>query len=171
MTKIATSWEWRRLDSDVKAVLEKHIQDSPVNVSKICADFGVDILLASLPARISGEIRPGGTGTSGFIIRINRYEAEVRQRFTAAHELAHFLLHKDKIKSGIVDSVLYRSNLSSALEAEANRLAADILMPPDLVTNCLNGLPTHLISESVVIDLAASFRVSKAAMGFRLGIG
>jgi hypothetical protein len=170
MNNVISSPEWRRLSPDARAVLTNHQSEYPINVSRICADFGVDILLASLPTRISGEIRPGGTGFAGYTIKVNRYEAEVRQRFTAAHELSHFLLHKDKILTGIVDSVLYRSNLSNSLEAEANRLAADILMPPELITASLQGLPLHLIDETIITDLASRFRVSKAAMGFRLGV-
>ena len=68
------------------------------------------------------------------------------------------------IGDGIRDDGLYRSGLSDAVEVEANRLAADILMPRHLVRRAL--------SEGVraVPDLARNFGVSQRAMEIRLEV-
>lgn len=164
------SLEWGRLQQGTIDLIQRHCEALPVKVSAICRDFGVRIVSAPLPARISGEIRPSASAGAGFEIKVNRYEAEVRQRFTAAHELAHFLLHRDLINDGVVDSVLYRSKLSNAREAEANRLAADILMPYERLSDLgLTDVPFS-ITEADVSEYAEIFKVSDVALRFRIGI-
>jgi IrrE N-terminal-like domain len=166
----STSSEWNRLSNEEKrAVLSCQVAP-PVNISQICALFRVDILSSPLPNNISGEIRANPIG-DGFTIKINRYESEARQRFTAAHELAHYFLHRDQIADGgIVDSVLYRSKLSTKLEAEANRLAKDILMPALLMHKHHNSLPSGLTDSEIIERLCSDFKVSKVAMSIRLGM-
>ncbi|MCB8877663.1 ImmA/IrrE family metallo-endopeptidase [Acidisoma silvae] len=83
--------------------------------------------------------------------------------------MAHFLLHSDQIGSGIEDDVLYRSSLSDRREAEANRLAADILMPHELVEEFLETAKALSIDD-IPSYLADQFEVSEAAMKIRLGI-
>lgn len=101
-------------------------------------------------------------------IRINRHDVKERQRFTLAHEIAHFLLHRDKIGDGITDDVLYRSGLSDAQEAQANRLAADIVMPWGLIQNRLESY-ADLKPEQKIERLAADTEISTTAIKIRLG--
>lgn len=56
---------------------------------------------------------------------INNSHCDGRKRFTAAHELGHIILHPDQ------DNIDYRINFSNSntKETEANRFAAEILMP------------------------------------------
>jgi len=77
--------------------------------------------------RISGWIER--QTDNSFQIVVNANHPLKRRRFTLAHELAHYILHEDEIGKELVDNVLYRSELSNYLEAEANRYADDILMP------------------------------------------
>lgn len=156
------SSEISRVGPPELAVIEKHRRDVPVKISTLAQDLGLKILSSTLPAGIAGELRPSG---SGFVVRVNRHDSKGRQRFTVAHEIAHFLLHRDHIGVGITDDVLYRSSLSDAREAEANRLAAEILMPADSVRRKLESLKC---AEARVVDLAESFQVSEAAMRIRL---
>ncbi|UZW55408.1 ImmA/IrrE family metallo-endopeptidase [Sphingobium sp. JS3065] len=127
--------------------------------------LGLKVVLATLPMNISGSIQPDG---DSFVIKVNRFESKERQRFTIAHEIAHYLLHRDKINSGIVDSVLYRSKLSSRMEAEANRLGADIVMPGDAIVRNMKRYPSGM-NDDAVSDLAEVFEVSKQAMAIRVG--
>ena len=83
------------------------------------------------------------------------------------HELAHFLLHADQIGTGIADDVLYRSSLSDRREAQANRLAADILMPDDLVRQQVEAAHEKGVGD-LVLSLAKEFAVSEAAMRIKL---
>jgi Zn-dependent peptidase ImmA (M78 family) len=105
------------------------------------------------------------------VIKVNRNESRERQRFTIGHEIAHFLLHKSIIDSspnGITDTVLYRSGASQQIEFEANRLAADIVMPIELIAGELNEGFSGVVSEATIEALANRFEVSKAAMEIRM---
>lgn len=164
------SREWHRLQPSVRETIEGHFGSTPVRISRVAEDFGLDVLTAPLPANISGEIRPIEVWPRRYRIKINRYETSSRQRFTCAHELAHYLLHEDKISSGIVDTVLYRSQLSNALEAEANRLAADLLMPFPLLCRYVDQFCAGDFEAVDAKLMAEHFAVSEMAMRFRLGV-
>ncbi len=122
-----------------------------------------------MPPKISGLIQPSTDAPAGFEIRVNKYEMPERQRFTVAHEIAHYLLHREDIGSGVVDSIMYRSSLTSRKETEANRLAADIVMPARVVGQELDRLGGQRTDEAVEI-LASMFQVSVPAMKVRLGV-
>lgn len=139
----------------------------PVKVGALANALGLKVVLATLPLKISGLIQPDGE-QGNFIIKVNRFESKERQRFTIAHEIAHYLLHREQIQAGVVDSVLYRSKLSSRSEAEANKLAADIVMPRSVIEYELERSPFS-DPEDLVDDLAAKFGVSRQAMSIRAG--
>jgi Zn-dependent peptidase ImmA (M78 family) len=64
----------------------------------------------------------------------------------------------------LIDDTLYRSGLSTREEREANKLAADILMPYHL----LNELTSRGMTD--INTLASTFQVSLPAMQIRLNI-
>jgi hypothetical protein len=163
-----TSREWRGLPEDVRDTLEAHQLEAPVKLSTIAKALGVTLRASTLPAGVSGEIRPAGS-PGEFTIKVNRHDGARRQRFTIAHELAHYLLHRDQIGSGIEDDALYRSSLSDTREAEANRLAADILMPSRLIEEELASAKALGVND-LVAYMADRFEVSEAAMRIRLGM-
>lgn len=157
--------EWRTLGDDVREIIEQHQDTAPVRLSQLARALGVPVKAATLGPGISGEIRPQD---DGFIIRINRHDPSKRQRFTVAHELAHFLLHADQIGAGgISDDVLYRSSLSDKREAQANRLAADILMPDNLVLASVDEAREKGVGD-LVLFLAEQFSASEGAMRIKL---
>lgn len=162
------SREWNKVDKTEFDVISPLLSERPVKVASIARALGIEVKSATLKPRISGQIGPSSSSDSGYRIRINRHEAKVRQRFTIAHEIAHYLLHRDQIGDGIEDTILYRSTLSDAREAEANRLAADIIMPRQTVLARFEELGGYLTPE-VVSVLANEFEVSEAAMRIRLG--
>jgi IrrE N-terminal-like domain len=166
--KTGFSKEWHSLDEAKKSKITSLQNNGPVPIGAIALSLGLTVRLSTLPVGVSGEIRPDPNTESGFAIKVNRHEAKERQRFTLAHEIAHFLLHKDSIKDGLSDDVLYRSSLSNRKEAEANRLAADILMPVVLVQEWMKQFPDSKI-ELHIDDIAKYLEVSKLALGFRIG--
>jgi Zn-dependent peptidase ImmA (M78 family) len=163
------SQEWRAIDGNVRGSIEKHQVDAPIKLSEIAKTIGVKVISTPLPSGISGEIRPDPEIAGGFVIRVNRNDSARRQRFTVAHEIGHFLLHRDQIGNGITDDVLYRSTMSDWREAQANRIAADILMPQALVDEWLERAKLLQVDD-VVGFLSDKFNVSGAAMKIRLGL-
>lgn len=162
MTK---SMEWSKIPHEIGNVIERHHCVTPIAIGAIARDLGLTVKKATLEAGISGEIKKDG---DGYVIRVNRHDVKERQRFTIAHEISHYLLHRDKIGDGIVDDILYRSNLSDTLEAQANRLAADLIMPWHAIQERIN-MHHNLKDEALHEQLAKDFEVSTTAMKIRLG--
>ena len=163
------SREWNKLLEDEKNAIKGYQEGGPVKLSALARSLGLSVKAATLAPGISGEIRPNPESGGNFIIRVNRHDSSRRQRFTVAHEIGHYLLHRDQIGSGISDDVLYRSSLSDHREAEANRIAADILMPRHLVDQYIEEAKILGI-EDIVGHVSEKLEVSEAAMKIRLGI-
>ena len=146
-------------------LLRKHQGTPPVNVVAIAHDLEINVYKA-LGEGLSGMIVKNTSqgGASGYAIFVNKEDPPPRQRFTIAHEIAHFILHQEAIGDGIVDDALYRSGLSNKQEIEANKFAAEILMPWHLINKAMNE------NINSIKDLATIFQVSESAMSIRLGI-
>lgn len=158
-----------RVEANEAAIVSRFASSYPVKVGEMASELGLKVIRAPMAPKISGLIQPSTDAPSGFEIKVNKYETPERQRFTVAHEIAHYLLHRHEIGSGVVDSIMYRSSLTSRKETEANRLAADIVMPAKLVNRELDRLG-GLRTPDVVDEIAAIFRVSVPAMKVRLGV-
>ncbi len=160
---------WDRIDPAEAEIVSRYTATFPVKVGELAAALGLKVVTAPLEPKISGLIRPSAEAQAGFEIKVNKYEIPERQRFTIAHEIAHYLLHRDDIGNGVVDSILYRSGLTSRKDVEANRLAAAIIMPASLVareTKRFGGATRPGVAD----ELAQLFRVSTPAMKVRLGL-
>ncbi|MBS1303039.1 ImmA/IrrE family metallo-endopeptidase [Loktanella sp. SALINAS62] len=165
MVKVADLWQ--RVDPDARRVLQELSGEGPVPVGGIARALGIEVKVSALGPGKSGMIQRSG---NTYVIKLNRFESAERQRFTLAHELAHFLLHRDIIDAspeGITDNVLYRSGAPEVVEYEANALAADILMPRDQVRSKFLEIGGR-ISDAAISACAEYFRVSKGAMEVRL---
>lgn len=159
-----------KVTEEERQIVDQYRASIPVRVAALAQGLGLEIVLAPLSPNISGMIEPSNSAQNGFKIKVNKFENEERQRFTAAHEIAHYLIHRQYIMNGIVDSALYRSNLSSFKETQANKLAADILMPATAVRDALSQLGGEK-NEMNARTLASEFKVSLPAMKVRLGMG
>lgn len=153
----------QRLSDQEREIIELAQREIPVRLGDIAGGLGLSVKASTLPAGVSGEIRPS---ENSFEIKVNRHDSRGRQRFTVAHELAHYLLHRDQIGGGLTDDVLYRSSLSDAREAEANRLAAHILMPKQAVRAAVMNYQGD--REHIYVELAQVFGVSESAMRIRI---
>lgn len=121
---------------------------------------------------ISGAIQ---RRNNGFVIRINRSHSANRQRFTMAHELAHYLLHRDEIGDGIQDDMLYRSSKADKLEFEANRFASSLLMPKFLIEEAIDEIKkdsgVYNDNDSYYLEeVADRLKVSNQALAYKLDI-
>ncbi len=124
-----------RYEANPLSVVARYTGRAPVNLEAIARDLNLPVDYTDLGEGIAGHIVKDRQRSprSGFFIRINSTQHSNRQRFTLAHEIAHFILHRDLIESGLVDDTMYRSEISGHYETQANRMAADIIMPFDLV--------------------------------------
>jgi predicted transcriptional regulator len=145
-------------------IIQRFQGSAPVDVSGLAEALGLTVWEDDeLPEGVSGKIcQDENSGPAGYSIVVRASDPYVRRRFTVAHEIAHFVLHRDRIGSSLTDDAMYRSGLSTREEVEANRLAADILMPRSLVIEHIKLWGT----DAEV--LAKLFNVSEAAMRIRL---
>jgi Zn-dependent peptidase ImmA (M78 family) len=145
-----------------------NVHRAPVPVDKVARKLG--ILLTSLPAddEISGAIvRKNGR----VVIAVNPAHHINRQRFTIGHELGHFFLHKGLEQHVDQDfRVAWRNADSSKavnwIEIQANRFAAELLMPTSFLQSDLDALDR--IDKRTVALLATKYVVSPEAMKIRL---
>lgn len=161
------SREYTTLAPEVRQEIDGFLSELPVKLGAIAERLGVKVLLSTLPRGTSGQIGQEG---GDFVIRINRHEAKHRQRFTLAHELAHFLLHRDRVvaEGGWSENVLLRApNQPIQIEYEANWLASDLVIPSHLLAQATADYNGPMTSE-VIEDLARRFGVSTAAMEIKL---
>lgn len=128
----------------------------PIPVEDLIVGLGIAVQDVEADATISGAAEfdvDARTAT----IWVNRRESVVRQRFTLAHELGHIMLHPPGRQ--------YRDETlsdSSHMETEANRFAAELLMPAETVRQLA------LQSELSTRALARAFGVSVPALTIRL---
>lgn len=151
----------------VKLLADLGMTELPID-PKICADrLGVNVEASVLDDDISGLFV---ADNNEYFIIYNDNESNVRQRFTIAHELGHYLLHKDsKLFVDRKQRALYRNAVSATgevlREREANSFAAALLMPEKLIEEEVWNLTEE---DDIVYTLADKFGVSKLAMSFRL---
>lgn len=109
--------------------------------------------------------------TKCYQIYLNERDAGTRQRFSIAHEIAHFLLHKDKIVSFGTVGRLCDCSLSLKEEKIADNLAGRILMPKKNIKEYMaqNGFSVNdKIDKQMVQKVAKEFEVSLIAATLRL---
>lgn len=137
----------------------------PTDLMGLAADLGIRIRYEDI-GDFAGKIErdPGGA-EAGFVITLNKAHALNRQRFTLAHEIAHFIKHRKQLEAGdIVDNALYRSLLPEPMEWEANRYAAQLLMPLSaMMTLWKAGLrrPEEYAYRMGVSEQAAAIRLDQ----------
>jgi Zn-dependent peptidase ImmA (M78 family) len=160
----------REIEKRAATLLEQHGCDKPpIDVLALCKRLGIDVVLEELEDEISGILvlqqKPA--------IAVNRSHSRARQRFTIAHEIGHFVLHKTGKDAVFVDraAIHFRNQVSSTgvdpNEVAANNFASALLMPQRMLEADL-----RLIDESItdvhVIRLAQKYGVSEQAMNIRL---
>ena len=143
----------------------------PIKIEDIAKGRGLKVIAYPLGDDVSGLLAiQNGIAT----ISYNANESRVRRRFTIAHELGHYELHKEKSDLFVDKQFIYRSTNSNntvvnqEMEKEANYFASAILMPTDLLRKQLDKMNIDLASEDGIKELAKLFEVSSTAMSVRI---
>jgi Zn-dependent peptidase ImmA (M78 family) len=159
---------------EARRLFEQHrVKSAPVPIERIAKALGVRVQYSPLDGELSGMayIKDGVP-----IVGINALHHPNRQRFTLAHELGHICLHRPQLENQVhVDKGSLRRDAitatgEDALEIEANAFASELLMPDELLQAALEGQTIDLEDDAMISALAKRFRVSEAAMRFRLQV-
>ncbi len=153
-----------------KLLSDAGVTAPPVPIEKIIRSHGIKLRVADLGHSASGVLV---RGEGSIVIGVNRKDPRTRQRFTAAHELGHALLHDgDPVHYDPGFRINLRSDLSSrgvdVEEVEANHFAASILMPSEFLLADPDAFLIDAEDPEAMAPLAKKFGVSTLAMSLRL---
>lgn len=150
----------------------QNIRSAPIPVDKIAKAMGVQLKFSPLDDELSGMIFiKNGTP----IIGVNSLHHPNRQRFTIAHELGHLVMHRNILEKEVhVDKqfrILMRDGVAATgtdtIEIEANRFAAELLLPSFLLDELLSK-EFDIDDEAPLEALAKKFKVSKQMLEYRI---
>ena len=171
---------------DIKEIIINHSQKAPVKLTPILKDLKIDLYVALFENQDKwGHIE---NNEGQYEIVINKEQSFERKRFTVAHEIAHFILHRNMIDErakkekehisrhksdstprgidNLEDFLMHRK-----IEAEANEKATNILMPTVLIRDAIKNIEkesSKYTEREKIEKMAKLFEVSFQAMAIRL---
>lgn len=141
----------------------------PVPLERVAKHLGVSLTYEPFQGELSGMIAKNG---SSVIIGINSLQSMNRQRFTLAHEIGHYILHDFDMHVDRSFVVRNRDTKSAMAidheEIEANRFAAELLMPKDFLEADLDKYDIDIEDEAAIKQMADRYGVSLQAMTLRI---
>jgi len=157
MSKIKKELE--QLTSNI--LLDNDMYKIPVDVLKIARANDIEVYEGDLDKKISGAIRYY-KDTKKFVILLNKNDSVVRQRFTVAHELGHFFLHREILENNEIHvDAMFR--MPNEKESEVDYFAGALLMNRTLLEKMYE-------ENTSITELSQIFKVSVSAMTVRLDI-
>lgn len=155
MAKINESLE--KLTSNI--LLNNDLYKIPVNILKIAKANDITVFTADLEKKILGAIRYDKQNKK-YTILLNEKQSYEQQRFTLAHELGHFFLHKQILESEELHvDIMYK--IENEQEAEVDYFAGALLMNKLLLEKMYE-------KNQSIRELAEMFEVSVSVMTIRL---
>ena len=149
---------------------ENSLFSYPVDVKKLAKKLKVIVSSEDLEDKVSGFLAVDDDNAT---IVVNSNHHENRKRFTMAHELGHFVLHKGKMPLFLDTNLkFYRSAVhsehSAEIEMEANAFAAELLMPKLLIEKIIETYDLDITDEYDNYQLSKKLKVSEQALTIRL---
>ncbi|HEY5667842.1 MAG TPA: ImmA/IrrE family metallo-endopeptidase [Candidatus Saccharimonadales bacterium] len=156
---------------DLNALIRESQKDHRIDVVDLAQRLGIPVYAVDLPTNCSGDIKREADGT--ILIEVNSNHPVTRQRFTIAHEVAHYVKHPQILaRKGQLDrSDVYKNMAEITIEQEADKEAAAILMPEYLVKDYFGSrqwTDKTRFDADMIGEIAEIFRVSRAMAITRL---
>jgi len=142
----------------LKFAVAQDITLVPFDVNAIAEKFGIKIQSINMEDDLSGILSK--TEQGGWVIQVNEKHHSNRQRYTIAHELGHFCLHRH-LQTTFEDQIFFRGVESCKKEWQANEFASAILMPEDEFRAMVR------LGKNDIEGLAQEFEVSTLALRIR----
>lgn len=149
----------RRARAEAEKVLSTNfINSTPIVVHELAESHGLAVFEAIFEEKnISGYI-----DLDNKRIVVNKEDSEVHQNFSIAHELGHWIMHRDAVEKDENDiRIVYRKPIgeeTTPLELEADAFAAYLLVPEEMLNKYQNKSD---------FELAQIFNVSQSLIGYR----
>ncbi|WP_317054837.1 ImmA/IrrE family metallo-endopeptidase [Roseovarius rhodophyticola] len=175
MTVVNFKHDTRISDSD-RGILREFTSELGGDPVHLAHRLGLKVFEENLHESVSGFIQFDETcgSDSGYKVVLNSVHSVARKKFTLAHELGHFVLHRnsdhfleDKKRSAEIfdfasgyrsgDGWDYSQDFPKAFEREADVFAANVLLPANLLRKTaefIEGTPASLARR---LDLSVPF--------------
>lgn len=163
--------ERRKVEEAAVSLLKKHalLGVGAVNPVAVAEAEGIDVFAINLSDdSVCGILRKEG---GRYCIYVNSDHHANRIRYTIAHELGHYILHRDIVEAFVDHEInLYRKppslelatdQSSAMMEVQANMYAAALLMPESAIRD-------QYACTQDIHAMAKKFGVSREAMGHRI---
>jgi Zn-dependent peptidase ImmA (M78 family) len=129
----------------------------PIQIRELAENYGLRVFVAEF----SDSDVAGTINLKEACIVVNSYDTVERKAFTIAHELGHWLLHKEDpgLSEGV--TIFLRKPLGGEIdwwEKEANWFAANVLVPKEML-DCYKDKDER--------EVAKIFGVSPSVIGYR----
>lgn len=156
-------------NDDEMTIVSAALKNAPIDIVSLIRELGVNYVETKMEYGADGRI---DVDDDRYTITVNSDQSRQRRKFTAAHELAHYLLHRDLLQAeGHLDRLFdnrgkenQNAPFSPRHEVEANKFAAQILMPQAAIRD-------RMVWEDYDLhNLADAFGVSPKAMEIRLSV-
>ena len=145
----------QKISNAIEIISSFSEQRYPVNLDYICQELGIKVK-KDQPLGKDGYL-VCGNGKKIILVN-NQITNRHRQNFVIAHELGHFLLHRNQLYSCDHISDVGNQNINSQQqEAEANEFANELLIPS---TELAKHIPVGPISFSDIFNIADTFDIS-----------
>ena len=146
------------LEAARATVTRSGLADAPVNIWALAEYLGLEVQKEAMDDEMSGYLEfRGGRWVAG----VNSLHHQNRQRFTLAHEIAHFLLHRQEQEKFVDELFTRRVGSRDAKELQADAFAAELLVPEKSIRSKISSGITS------ISDLASFFGVSNQALRYR----
>lgn len=151
----------KRPESDIAAKANEVLRSLgkwaiPVDPFAICEEEGIELCPGSYGAGFDGRIR--------YLAQIETFSLAYqdqgpgrtagRIRFTIAHELGHYYLHRDYLLSGSSHGSEANFRSGDQMEQEADEFAAALLMPMELFRAAVRSYRQHVCVLNELCELA-----------------
>lgn len=154
-------------------IAQRYWRDLPVRVDMLARELGLGPEYDSnLDERIAGKIVQ--VSPEQWIIFVNARHNPLRRRFTIAHEIGHFIYHRDLLQAhaGVSDTLAYRADdivmpnplIGPQQEWQANNFATNLLIP----NHHLSAMQDFGVTDPS--ELARRFQVTETAIRIKLGL-
>ncbi len=138
-----------RREERVAAKLVQRLNlEPPIDVGKVAQQF-VDVELEPIPGECDGLVLGLQGGRARPLVLLDNGQAKPRIRFTLAHELGHVLLPWHFGNSFLCETSrvrLFEASADYNFEPEANRFAAELLVPSSWLDRLMAGLGSDRVA-------------------------
>lgn len=155
--------DYKRAEREAERLVAKYYKKPPVDPEAIAEAEGVRVVYARFNGAMSAKIA-GYSDPNRSRIVVNQDLPFNRKTYTIAHELGHYVLHKDYLSDDGAYQIFPRMNSYDGPkppeEQEADAFAANLLVPIEM-------LRTYADLASIR-ELAQMFMVSQDVILFRM---